>query len=64
MSRINLHLIPQFEEEICWEEVANSKLGKKIHGADGKAIKSKKLNKAKDACVEHQDCNGKRGPRI
>merc|ERR1711988_781386 len=48
----------EIEEEVCWEEVSNSKMGKKLKDADNKVIKTKNFNKAKDWCVQNDDCNG------
>lgn len=42
---------------MCWEEMANSKLGQKIK-QNGKAQKSKKFKKAVRMCEENEKCKG------
>jgi len=46
-----------FASLACWEELSSKKMGKKIK-KDGKAIKTKNLDKAKDWCLNMDSCTG------
>ena len=48
----------QMKETLCWEEVAGHKLGKKMMDADGKKLKAKKLDRAKNMCMATKGCKG------
>ena len=48
----------QIKDTLCWEEVAGQKLGKKMKNDEGKKLKSKKLDKAKNMCMETKGCKG------
>jgi len=48
----------EFQEAMCWEEVSNSKLGKKLTNENNKKIKKKRLNGAKNLCLENHECEG------
>jgi len=46
-----------FSSLTCWEEWSSKKMGKKIK-VNGKTVKTKNLDKAKDWCLDNEDCTG------
>ena len=45
-------------ESLCWEEISGKKLGKKLKDSKGKPRKVKKVDDAKDLCLETDGCKG------
>merc|ERR1712151_1130241 len=48
----------EFASLTCWEEISAKKMGKKLKTTAGKPYKTKKLDTAKDWCLENDDCKG------